>query len=130
MGMNVKPVPTLDAEINDIRMATAEIVNERIVPNEAKLWGWLSDSANAPNQAKAEAKALRMEIQAAVKNANLWAPHLPEEFGGMGLSFLQHAYMNEILSDSPGAASLFAAARIASIGVTPAIASFGIIPRR
>ncbi|MEM9622224.1 MAG: acyl-CoA dehydrogenase family protein, partial [Pseudomonadota bacterium] len=56
---------------------------------------------------KEEAKALRLEIQGVVKNANLWAPHLPAEFGGMGLSFLQHAYMNEILAYSPGAAALF-----------------------
>ena len=107
MAMNVAPIPTLDNEVNDIRMATAEIVNERILPNEGRLWGWLADSANATNEVKAEAKALRLEIQDAVKQANLWAPHLPAEFGGMGLSFLQHAYMNEILAYSPGAASLF-----------------------
>ncbi len=107
MGMNVKPIPTLDNEVNDIRMRTAEIVNERIVPNEGKLWGWLADSANATNEVKHEAKALRAEIQDTVKEADLWAPHLPREFGGMGLSFLQHAYMNEILSYSPGAAALF-----------------------
>ena len=38
MVMNVKPIPTLDDRINDIRMRTAEIVNDAIVPNEAKLW--------------------------------------------------------------------------------------------
>lgn len=107
MAMNVKPVPALDAEINDIRLATAEIINQHILPNEGRLWGWMSDSANAPNQAREEAKALRTEIQNRVKKANLWAPHLPREFGGMGLSFLQHAYMNEVLAYSPGAASLF-----------------------
>ena len=36
--MNVKPIPTLDERINDIRMRTAEIVNEEILPNEDKLW--------------------------------------------------------------------------------------------
>ena len=107
MTMNIKPIPTLDSEVNDIRMATAEIVNNDIVPNEKRLWGWLADSANATNEVKAEATELRHEIQSKVKNANLWAPHLPQEFGGMGISFLQHAYMNEILSYSPGAASLF-----------------------
>ena len=107
MAMNIKPIPTLDSEVNDIRMATAEIVNNDIVPNEKRLWGWLADSANATNEVKAEATELRHEIQTKVKNADLWAPHLPQEFGGMGISFLQHAYMNEILSYSPGAASLF-----------------------
>ena len=30
MAMNVKVVSTLDNEVNDIRMATAEIINEKI----------------------------------------------------------------------------------------------------
>ena len=38
MPMNVKVIPTLDERINDIRMRTAEIVNDYILPNEAKLW--------------------------------------------------------------------------------------------
>ena len=107
MAMNVRPVPALDNEVNDIRLATAEIVNRDILPSESKLWGWMSNSANAPNEAKEEAKALRQDIQDKVKQAGLWAPHLPKEFGGMGLSFMQHAYMNEVLAYSPGAASLF-----------------------
>ena len=36
--MNVQPIPTVDDRINDIRMRTAEIVNEWILPNEAKIW--------------------------------------------------------------------------------------------
>ena len=84
MAMNVRPVTALDSEVNDIRMATAEIVNEQILPNEHALWGWMSDSANAPNKVKDEAKALRLGIQDNVKQAGLWAPHLPKEFGGMG----------------------------------------------
>ena len=38
MAMQVKPVPTLDERINDIRMRTAEIVNTEILPNEDVLW--------------------------------------------------------------------------------------------
>jgi acyl-CoA dehydrogenase len=38
MPMNVKPIPTLDDRINDMRVRTAEIVNDDILPNEAKLW--------------------------------------------------------------------------------------------
>ena len=107
MAMNVKPVPALDDEVNEIRLATAEIVNKEILPNEGKLWAQNSDGSSAGEAAIEEAKALRRDIQATVKNAKLWAPHLPPEFGGMGLSFMQHAYMNEVLSYSPGAASLF-----------------------
>ena len=99
MAMNVKPVPTLDDEVNEIRLATAEIVNVDILPNEDKLWGWLADSANATNEVKEEAKELKNEIQNKVKKAKLWAPHLPSEFGGMGLSFMQHAFMNDSRPD-------------------------------
>ena len=107
MPMNVKPIPTVDNEINEIRLATAEIINQNILPVEGKLWGSVSDSANAPHEALEEAKQLRNEVQDKVRKAGLWAPHLPRDYGGMGLSFLQHAYMNEVLAYSPGAASLF-----------------------
>jgi acyl-CoA dehydrogenase len=107
MAMNVKPVPTLDDEINEIRLATAEIINRHILPVESQLWRQTSDSANARNEAADEGSALRREIQEKVKQGGLWAPHLPKEFGGMGLTFMQHAYMNEVLAYSPGAASLF-----------------------
>ena len=39
MAMNVSPVPHLDGEVNEIRLATAEIVNEEILPVEEKLLG-------------------------------------------------------------------------------------------
>ncbi len=45
MAMNVRPVPTLDTEVNDIRLATAETVNEDILPAEDKLWGWMAQDA-------------------------------------------------------------------------------------
>jgi acyl-CoA dehydrogenase len=42
-----------------------------------------------------------------VKKAELWAPHLPKEYGGMGIGFMKHAFMNEILAWSPFSNSLF-----------------------
>src|SRR5262245_38768845 len=106
MPMNVRVISTLDSRINEIRLATAEIVNCDILPNETKLWAFRRDGAVDEDQ-KREAVELRREIQAKVKKAKLWAPHLPEEYGGMGLDFLPHAYMNEVLAYSVGAASLF-----------------------
>jgi acyl-CoA dehydrogenase len=106
MAMNVKPVPTLDDEVNEIRLATAEIINKEILPAEDKLWRQSFDS-ESPNAAADEGRELRRQIQQKVKKAGLWAPHLPKDFGGMGLTFMQHAYMNEVLAYSPGAASLF-----------------------
>ena len=104
MAMNVKPVPTLDERINDIRMRTAEIVNEDILPNERLLWRAAEDSSFTEHN---EALELRAAIKERVKQAGLWAPHLPREYGGMGLDFLAHAYMNEVLAYALGAASLF-----------------------
>ena len=107
MQMNVKPIPTLDDEVNEVRIATAEIINEDILPVEDKLWASTSDGRGPSRDAQQEAAELRHGVQERVKKAKLWAPHLPPEFGGMGLSFMQHAYMNEVLAYSPGAASLF-----------------------
>jgi acyl-CoA dehydrogenase len=106
MTMNVQPIPTLDARINEIRLSTAAIVNEHILPNENKLWAFRRGTETDPAE-RDEARAMRRDIQQRVKKAGLWAPHLPKEYGGMGLDFLAHAYMNEVLAYSLGAASLF-----------------------
>ncbi len=94
--MQVAPIPDLDPEINDIRTATANIVNRYIIPNEERL-----DYRNP------DRPVLAHEISEAVKKAGLWAPHLPKEYGGMGIGFLKHAYMNEILAWSPYSNTLF-----------------------
>ena len=38
MPINVTPISGLSDHINDIRLRTARIVNEEILPNEAVLW--------------------------------------------------------------------------------------------
>ena len=107
MPMNVQPIPTVAERINDIRMRTAEIVNEDILPNEGLLWRSAQDAGEDTWSARTEALELRAAIKERVKKAGLWAPHLPQEYGGMGLDFLAHAYMNEVLAYAVGAASLF-----------------------
>ena len=104
--MNVKPIPTVDERINDIRMRTAAIVNEDILPNESKLWRYHANGEVSDHDRR-ESHELREKIKAKVWEAGLWAPHLPTEYGGMGLDFLAHAYMNEVLAYAVGAASLF-----------------------
>ena len=104
--MNVRPVPTLDERINDIRMRTAEIVNEWILPNEARLWP-IGEGGAVRDHDRRDAHQLREEVKEVVWKAGLWAPHLPAEYGGMGLDFLAHAYMNEVLAYGIGAAALF-----------------------
>ncbi len=92
--MQVAPVTGLGDEINEIRLRTAEIVTKEIIPNENALRA-------------GRGRELFRSLQAKVKEAGLWAPHLPEEYGGMGVGFLKHAYMNEIMAWSPFSSSVF-----------------------
>ncbi len=94
--MQVAPIPTLDDETNQIRQLTAEIVAREIIPNEHFL--------RQRDERGIREWARLIEI---VKKAGLWAPHLPVDYGGMGIGFLQHAYMNEILAWSPFSAPIF-----------------------
>jgi len=95
--MQVSPIPTLDDETNLIRQQTAEIVANHIIPNENTLrFGSREDKIKTYT-----------DIVRRVKQAGLWAPHLPEEYGGMGIGFLKHAYMNEILAWSPHSSPMF-----------------------
>jgi acyl-CoA dehydrogenase len=105
MPMNVKPIPTLDSRINEVRELTARIVNKEILPNERVLAaGW---RYSATPDERAASKIVADAIKEKVKQAGLWAPHLPPEYGGAGLSFLEHAYMNEVLAYTTGGAALF-----------------------
>jgi acyl-CoA dehydrogenase len=106
MAMNVQTIGSLSDRVNEIRLQTAEIVNREILPNENALWRWRADGDTA-DEDRRRAREIRSDIQNKVKQAGLWAPHLPEEYGGCNLSFLEHAYMNEVLAYAIGAASLF-----------------------
>jgi acyl-CoA dehydrogenase len=105
MAMNVQAIPGVSDRINQIRLLTAEIVNREILPNENMLWRGRASGASEDERKKS--RELREGIQDKVKQAGLWAPHLPEEYGGCGLDFLEHAYMNEVLAYAMGAAALF-----------------------
>ena len=106
MLINVKPIPTTSDRINEIRMLTARIVNDEILPNENMLWG-AQAGHRFTDADRAGSRRIREGIEEKVRQAGLWAPHLPEEYGGAGLSFLEHAYMNEVLAYASGGASLF-----------------------
>jgi len=95
--MQIAPIPTLDDETNQIRLLTAEIVAQHIIPNEHFLM-----RRGDPEVGKRWAELIAM-----VKERGLWAPHLPEEYGGMGIGFLKLAYMNEILAWSPYSNPIF-----------------------
>jgi Acyl-CoA dehydrogenases len=106
MLMNVQPIPTVSERINEIRALTAQIVNKEILPNENMLWAHRTNTRLTPGDVE-QARELREHVKAVVKQSGLWAPHLPVEYGGAGLDFLELAYMNEVLAYAIGAASLF-----------------------
>ena len=106
MLMNVEPIPTVSDRINEIRRLTASIVNKEILPKENMLWAWRPQGPFRDAEVD-DARQTREGIKAKVKQAGLWAPHLPVEYGGAGLDFLELAYMNEVLAYAVGAASLF-----------------------
>jgi acyl-CoA dehydrogenase len=106
MAMNVQPIATMSERVNEIRALTAEIVNKEILPNENLLWASRTNPSVTESDLAA-AKAARESIKAKVRQAGLWAPHLPAEYGGAGLDFLELAFMNEVLAYAMGAASLF-----------------------
>jgi acyl-CoA dehydrogenase len=59
-------------------------MRERVLPNEAAL-----------DREDDESAALIATLRQEVKDAGLWAPHVPPEAGGTGTGFLDYAYLNE-----------------------------------
>jgi len=104
--VKVQPIPGASERINEVRMLTALIVEKEILPLENRLW--IHEVRPPYTQADVEESAeLRQGVRDRVRQAGLWAPHLPEEYGGAGLGFLELAYMYEVLAYAVGAASLF-----------------------
>src|SRR4051794_6555735 len=104
--MNIRPIPNVSDRINEVRALTASIVNREILPNEHMMWRSRAEG-HTTDEDLAEGRRLRDHVKQAVKQAGLWAPHLPEEYGGAGLDFLELAYMYEGLAYAVGAAALF-----------------------
>ena len=109
MPINVTPIPGLSPEINDIRRRTADLINTEVLPYEEILWRSRRgehDGSDVDTERRASHER-REEVKAKVQAEDLWAPHLPREYGGAGLDFLSLAYMYEILAYAVGAGSLF-----------------------
>lgn len=104
--MNVQPIPRASDRINEVRALTAQIVNREILPNENLIWAE-SRGTTLTDEERELARKTRSHIKDVVRQAGLWAPHLPAEYGGADLDFLELAYMYEVLSYATGAAALF-----------------------
>src|SRR5947209_16746436 len=82
-------VLSMSAETIERRETVRRFMEENIYPNEHLL-----------SRRNAESEALMKELQQKTKAMDYWAPHLPKEAGGMGISWLTYAYMNEIIGRS------------------------------
>jgi len=78
---------SLPADIDALRTQVAQFVRERIVPLEADPASYDEHENIAP--------AVLARVQADVKAAGLWAPQIPRELGGLGLSVVGRAALYE-----------------------------------
>jgi alkylation response protein AidB-like acyl-CoA dehydrogenase len=69
------------------------IVKERVYPLERRF----AETHGSFTAIEPELK----DARSAVKKAGLWAPQLPKEVGGMGLTLMEHARVSEELGRSP-----------------------------
>ena len=77
-------------ELEDLLHRARELMEAEVYPLEATARQSFEEALPAANEARERCKA-----------AGLWAPQMPIEYGGMGLDFLPHAHMSEILGRSP-----------------------------
>ena len=54
--MQISPIPTLSDEINDIRTRTANIVAEKIIPNERDIYSKSENSSSIRKEIREEVK--------------------------------------------------------------------------
>lgn len=96
--LSVSTIEGLSDEVNSVRLRTAKIVGEYVIPQEKILAG---------HEGEEKRDSAYEELKNHARNEGLWKPHLPAEYGGMGAGFLTLAYMNEIMAWSPFSSPIF-----------------------
>ena len=87
---------SLTPELEAMRERTTAFMEEFVYPNESKV----VEDEGLPVE-------LERDLQRRVKDLGLWSPHLPREWGGMGIGFIGQALINEIAGRSVVAPRLF-----------------------
>ncbi|HZA00586.1 MAG TPA: acyl-CoA dehydrogenase family protein [Acidimicrobiales bacterium] len=75
---------TLTPELEDIRLRVRRFIDEVVKPGEARI-------GNRDEIERADYIKILLEMRAAAQEAGLWLPHMPEEWGGMGLGHVELA---------------------------------------
>jgi acyl-CoA dehydrogenase len=87
---------SISPELEAVQQRATKFMDEFVYSNESKL----VEDEGLPAD-------LEKELQEKVKALGLWAPHLPREWGGMGIGFIGQALVNEIAGRSVIAPRLF-----------------------
>jgi acyl-CoA dehydrogenase len=87
---------SISPELEAVQERATRFMDEFVYPNESKL---IEDEGLPAD--------LEKELQQKAKALGLWAPHLPREWGGMGIGFIGQALVNEIAGRSVIAPRLF-----------------------
>ncbi len=76
---------TLDPELEEIRLRVRAFIDEVVKPAEARI----GDPTEVDERDEYIKILFDMRVQA--QEAGLWLPHMPEEWGGMGLGHVELA---------------------------------------
>jgi alkylation response protein AidB-like acyl-CoA dehydrogenase len=80
---------SIPSELQQACQLVTTFMDEFVYPNENKI----VEDVGLPVE-------LEADLQRRVKELGLWAPHLPKEWGGMGIGFIGQALVNEIIGRS------------------------------
>jgi acyl-CoA dehydrogenase len=75
---------TLTPELEDIRVRVRSFVDDVVKPSEARI-------GDRDEIERADYIKILLEMRAAAQEAGLWLPHMPQEWGGMGLGHVELA---------------------------------------
>jgi acyl-CoA dehydrogenase len=75
---------TLTPELEDIRVRVRSFVDDVVKPGESRI-------GNRDEIERADYIKVLLEMRAAAQEAGLWLPHMPKEWGGMGLGHVELA---------------------------------------
>ncbi len=76
-------------ELESVRQKISEFMIQHVYPNEHRI----VEDEGLPQD-------LERDLQQRVKAEGLWAPHLPREWGGLGIGFIGQALVNEVIGRS------------------------------
>lgn len=87
----------IDPELNDLRTRVRQMVDEHIIPAEAQI----------VEEDRAGAYETLARLRAMAQAQGLWTPHLPTDFGGLGLGVMGMCVLFREMGRSPAGAHVF-----------------------